>query len=92
MADTAEDGMANERYTSDQVKTAARELREAAGSEEERLDGTEIEGETFSAEEAITALREEIRLLHERGFTDEQIADLLTGFDIEVTAAQVERG
>jgi hypothetical protein len=68
-------------YTADQVATAARELREAAGAEEE----------LFSGEQVISMLGEEILLLRERGFTDERIAGLFSGFDIEVTEEQVAR-
>jgi alkylhydroperoxidase family enzyme len=66
-------------YTTTQVAVAARELREAAGSEEQ----------TVTAGEAIEMLDDEIRLLRERGFSDEQIAELFTGFDIEVTKEQI---
>jgi alkylhydroperoxidase family enzyme len=58
---------------------AARELRQAAGSEEQIVNTTE----------AIEMLDDEIRLLRERGFSDEQIASLFTGFDIEVSAEQI---
>jgi hypothetical protein len=68
-------------YTADQVATAARELRDAAGADEEFFTGAEV----------ITMLSEEIRLLRERGFTDERIAGLLTGFDIEVSEEDVAR-
>lgn len=61
-------------YTADQVAIAARELRQAAGAGEER----------FSTEEVVSMLADEIRMLRERGFTDERIADLFSGFDIEV--------
>jgi hypothetical protein len=72
--------MMNEKvYTADQVATAARELREAAGTDEE----------LFSGEQVIAMLGEEIRLLRERGFTDDHIAELMSGFDIEVTGEQV---
>jgi len=72
--------MAEERmYTTTQLALAARELREAAGAEEQ----------TVTAGEAIEMLDDEIRLLRERGFSDEQIAALFTGFDIEVTAEQI---
>jgi hypothetical protein len=67
------------RFTADQVATAARELREAAGAEEE----------LFSAGQVISMLGEEIRLLRERGFTDQRIADLLSGFDICITPEQI---
>lgn len=72
--------MANaQRYTAAQVATAARELRDAAGAEEE----------LFSGEQVIAMLGEEVALLRERGFTDERIADLFCGFDIEVTAEDI---
>jgi alkylhydroperoxidase family enzyme len=72
--------MAEERmYTTTQLALAARELREAAGSEEQ----------TVNTSEAIAMLDDEIRLLRTRGFTDEQIASLFTGFDIEVTTEQI---
>jgi hypothetical protein len=66
-------------YTTTQIALAARELREAAGAEEQR----------FTAVEAIEMLDDEIRLLRERGFNDEQIAGLFTGFEIEVTMEQI---
>ena len=34
-------------------------------------------------------LGDEVRLLRERGFTDARIADLFTGFDIRVSAADI---
>lgn len=68
-------------YTVEQVAQAARELRQAAGSDEER----------FTAPQALRMLAGEIRLLRERGFTDAKIADLLTGFDICVSAEDVGR-
>ena len=68
-------------FTADQIATAARELREAAGSDQER----------FTAAQALFRLGDEIRLLRERGFTDGQIADLLTGFDIPITADDLRR-
>jgi hypothetical protein len=72
--------MADERtYTTMQVALAARELREAAGSDEERFTGDDV----------IRMLGDELRILRERGFTDDQIAALFTGFDIEVTAEQI---
>jgi len=66
-------------YTADQVATAARELRQAAGTEEE----------FFSAEQAVAMLGDEVRLLRERGFSDERIAGLFKSFDIDVTADQL---
>jgi hypothetical protein len=68
-------------YTADQVARAARELREAAGASEER----------FTAEQVVTMLSDEVRLLRERGFSDERIADLFIGFDIEATPEDISR-
>ena len=68
-------------YTAEQVAQAARELRQAAGTDEEH----------FTASQALRMLAAEIRLLRERGFSDAQIADLLTGFDICVSADDVAR-
>jgi hypothetical protein len=74
--------MADEqKYTADQVATAARELREAPGADEELFSGAQV----------INMLDDEIRLLRERGFTDERIAGLLSGFDVCVTAEQLAR-
>ncbi len=66
-------------YTTMQVALAARELREAAGSEEE----------LFTGDKVISMLGDEVRILRERGFTDDQIAALFTGFDIQVTTKQI---
>jgi len=71
--------MTDATYTADQVAVAARELRQAAGTSEEY----------FTARQVLSMLSDEIRLLRERGFTDQRIADLLTGFDIDVTADDV---
>ena len=71
--------MSDSRYTADQVATAARELREAAGSEPE----------SFSAEDVVAMLSDEVRLLRERGFSDERIAELFAGSDIHVSAEQI---
>jgi len=74
--------MTNERtYTADEVATASRELREAAGAGEGH----------FTKDQVIVLLRGAIGLLRERGFSYDQIADLCTGFDIEVTAADLAR-
>jgi hypothetical protein len=74
--------MADERrYTANQIATASRELTEAAGAPEQE----------YTAEEAIAMLDREILLLRERGFTDERIAGLFSGFDIEVTPGQIGR-
>ncbi|HEV2576678.1 MAG TPA: hypothetical protein VGU25_05660 [Acidobacteriaceae bacterium] len=68
-------------YTADQVARAARELREAAGASQEH----------FTAAQVVNMLADEVRLLRERGFSDQRIADLFTGFDIEVTAEDISR-
>ena len=73
--------MQDSTYTADQVARAARELREAAGAAEER----------FTAAQVVSMLSDEVRLLRERGFDDQRIADLFTGFDIEVTSAEIAR-
>lgn len=66
-------------FTGEQIAQAARELRQAAGTDEER----------FTGRQALSMLSEELRLLRERGFTDAKIADLLTGFDICVSPEEV---
>ena len=71
----------NKTYTADQVATAARELRNAAGAGEEH----------FPKEQVISMLGDEIRLLRERGFSDQAIADLCSGFDIDITAEDIAR-
>jgi hypothetical protein len=68
-------------YSVEQVARASVELRQAAGAAEER----------FSAEDVVGMLGEEIRMLRERGFSDEKIAELLGGFDIDVTAEELGR-
>lgn len=68
-------------YTADQVARAARELREAAGASQQR----------FTSAQVINMLADEVRLLRERGFSDERIADLFTGFDIQVTPGDISR-
>jgi len=68
-------------YTADQVARAARELREAAGASQER----------FTSAQVVNMLADEVRLLRERGFSDERIADLFTGFDINVTPEEISR-
>ncbi len=72
--------MADEaKYTADQIATVRRELREASGADDL----------LFTTTETIGMLRNEIGLLRERGFSDESIADLLIGFDIEATADDI---
>ena len=68
-------------YTADQVARAARELREAAGTSQQR----------FTAAQVVAMLSDEVLLLRERGFTDDRIADLFIGFDIEVTPEDISR-
>ncbi len=68
-------------YTIDQIAVAARELREAAGAEDERYTGAEV----------ISLLEDEIQILRQRGFTDKRITDLFTGFEIDVKPGQIER-
>ncbi|HEY4009650.1 MAG TPA: hypothetical protein VGM11_05825, partial [Acidobacteriaceae bacterium] len=65
-------------YTADQVARAARELRDAAGAPQER----------FTAAQVVSMLSDEIRLLRERGFSDERIADLFNGFDIQASGEE----
>jgi hypothetical protein len=59
--------MSEPRYTADQVATAARELRAAAGA-----------GEELFTPEQVLAI-----------FTDDRIADLFQGIDIEVAPQQI---
>jgi hypothetical protein len=68
-------------YTADQVARAARELRDAAGASQQR----------YTAPEVIAMLSDEVRLLRERGFSDERIADLFSGFDIQTSAEEIMR-
>ena len=68
-------------YTTEQIAVVARELREAAGAQEER----------FTASQVLDLLDGEIRSLRQRGFTDERITALLAGFDIELKKNQIER-
>ena len=68
-----------ETFTAEQVALAARELRQAAGADEER----------FTVQQVLSMLGEEVRLLRERGFSDAKIADLLSGFDVPVSAEDV---
>ncbi len=68
-------------YTIDQIAVAARELREAAGADPER----------FSSGEVASLLAGEIEILRQRGFTDDRIADLISGFEIEIKPRQIER-
>lgn len=71
----------NRTYTTEQIAVVARELREAAGAQEER----------FTASQVIDLLDGEIRTLRQRGFTDDRITGLLSGFDIELKKGQIER-
>ncbi len=67
-------------YTAEQIAVAARDLRDAAGAPEEQ----------FSLEQVVGMLSDEIRLLRERGFSSERIADLFRSFEIEATASNIE--
>ena len=71
----------NRSYNTEQIVTAARELRQAAGAQEEVFTGAEV----------IDLLDGEIRILRQRGFTDERITGLLSGFDIELKKNQINR-
>jgi hypothetical protein len=68
-------------YTIDQIALAARELREAAGSDPERYTGAEV----------VSLLSGEIEILRQRGFTDLRITDLISGLDIDLKPRQIER-
>ena len=68
-------------YSIDQIAIAARELRQAAGANEER----------FTSNQVAELLGGEIQILRERGFTDDRITRLLTGFDIELKPGQIDR-
>lgn len=77
----ASDTQRDKTYTAQQIAVAARDLRDAAGADEE----------AFSLEQAINMLSDEIRLLRERGFDDQRVAGLLNSFEIEATPADVGR-
>jgi hypothetical protein len=86
--------MADEQtYTMEQISTAARELCEAAGANAARelREASGANEKRFTGAQVIAMLDDEIRILRERGFTDERIAGLFSGFDIEVTAQQIAR-
>ena len=68
-------------YTIDQIAVAARELREAAGADEERFTGSQV----------VDLLDGEIRSLRQRGFTNERITGMLASFDIEIKKDTIER-
>ena len=68
-------------YSIDQIAIAARELRQAAGANEERFTGNQV----------VELLGGEIQILRARGFTDDRITRLLTGFDIDLKPGQIER-
>jgi hypothetical protein len=70
---------ADRTYTTAQVAQASKELREAAGTDEQFFTGKQV----------VSMLTDEIRMLRERGFTDEHIADLFQGFDIDVDAKDI---
>lgn len=68
-------------YTIAQIAVAARELREAAGAEEERYTGAEV----------VALLTSEVQILRQRGFSEERITELFTAYEIEVEPGQLER-
>jgi hypothetical protein len=83
--------MANDtqRYTANTIIVAARDLQDAAGSPEKPIEvPANID---YSLGEAVQLLSAEIRLLHERGFSDARIADLFTSFEIDATAADIDK-
>ena len=82
--------MANEAqtYTAAQIITAARDLQDAAGSPEKPIDVSKEQ--TYTLEEAVVLLSDEIRILRERGFSDERIADLFTTYDIQASAEDLD--
>jgi hypothetical protein len=75
-------------YTAAQIIIAARDLQDAAGSPELPIEVSDEE--TYTLEQAIILLSSEIRILRERGFSNERIADLFTGFEIEAKASDIE--
>jgi hypothetical protein len=83
--------MANEeqRYTAEMIIVAARDLQDAAGAPEKPIEVPADEQYTLS--QTIQFLSPEIRILRERGFSDQRIAELCTGFEIEATAADIEQ-
>jgi hypothetical protein len=68
-------------YTADQIARAARELRDAAGAPEQR----------FTSPQVVAMLSDEVRLLRERGFSDERIAELFSGFEIQASTEEIAR-
>jgi hypothetical protein len=83
--------MANEgqRYSAETIIVAARDLQDAAGTPEKPI---EVPANVkYTLEESIQLLSAEIRILRERGFSDERIAGLFTGFEIEATASDIEK-
>jgi hypothetical protein len=76
------------RYTAATIMVAARDLQDAAGSPEKPIEV--LDDELHTQGNAIALLSTEIRILRERGFSNERIADLFTGFEIEATAADIE--
>jgi hypothetical protein len=80
---------APEIYTADQIIIAARDLQDAAGTPEKPIEVSDEQ--TYSLEQAVGLLSAEIRILRERGFSDERIADLFTGFEIEASSTDIEK-
>ena len=63
----------------DQVIRAKRELRDAAGAPDAE----------YSIDDVIGMLSDEILLLRERGFSNQRIADMLSGFDISASESDL---
>lgn len=80
MANEYQTEQTDQSYTAEQIALASRDLRDAAGAPEEQ----------FTLRQAVGMLSDEIRLLRERGFSNERIADLFTSFDIQATASDIE--
>jgi hypothetical protein len=73
-------------YTAEQIRIAARELLQAAGSDESATPLPTVAAGDYTKDQALDLLSDPLRLLAERGFTGEQIAYLISGFDIDVSA------
>ncbi len=75
-------------YTAQQIIIAARDLQDAAGSPEKPIEVAD--DVTYTLEQAVALLSAEIRILRERGFSNERIADLFTSYEIEAKASDIE--
>ena len=81
--------MANEEqtYSAADIITAARDLQDAAGSPEKPIEVSNEQA--YTLEQTVILLSAEIRILRERGFSDERIADLFTSYDIRASAKDI---